>query len=137
MGAVYLAEDLNLKRKVALKVLPDDLASDEERLQRFRREAETLAALDHPNIVTIHSIEEADGVRFFTMQYVEGEELGERTVSGGMPLSEFFEIAVPLADSLAAAHDRGVTSESLQTSSLVNISLYHLTVHNPKRIYLL
>ena len=75
MGVVYRAEDLTLKRQVALKVLPDEVCCSERRLKRFQREAEALAALDHPNIVTIHTVEEAEGVHFFTMQLVEGRQL--------------------------------------------------------------
>ena len=73
MGEVYRAEDTKLKREVALKVLPSELAGSQERLERFQREAETLAALDHPNIVTIYSVEQAEGVPFLTMQLVEGQ----------------------------------------------------------------
>jgi len=75
MGEVYVAEDSRLKRKVALKVLPEAMAHDPVRLERFQREAETIAALNHPNIVTIYSIEEAEGVRFLTMELVKGDTL--------------------------------------------------------------
>ena len=82
MGAVFLAEDINLDRKVALKVLPADMADDPGRLERFEREAKAIAALNHPNIVTIHSVEEADGVRFLTMELVEGVTLDEKIDPG-------------------------------------------------------
>ncbi|MCI0616550.1 protein kinase, partial [bacterium] len=75
MAEVYVAEDLKLKRKVALKVLPEEMARDAIRLERFQREAETIAALNHPNIVTIYSVEESDGIHFLTMELVEGETL--------------------------------------------------------------
>ncbi len=77
MGEVYLAEDTKLSRKVALKVLPSEMAENAERRARFEREAKAVAALDHPNIVTIHSVEEAEGVHFYTMQLVKGKTLTE------------------------------------------------------------
>ena len=86
MGEVYVAEDTRLKRKVALRILPPEMAGDPERRARFEREAQAVAALNHPNIVTIHSVEEADGVRFLTMQLVEGKPLSELIPKGGMPL---------------------------------------------------
>jgi len=95
MGEVYRAEDTTLRRQVALKVLPADLASSQERLERFQREAETLAALDHPNIVHIYTVEEEDDVRFLTMQLVEGKRLSELIPKGGMPLDRIFDIATP------------------------------------------
>ena len=95
MGEVYLAEDSRLKRRVALKVLPPEMAGSAERLERFQREAETLAALDHPNIVTIYSVEEDHGIRFLTMQLVKGRRLSELIPAGGMPVERIFDIAVP------------------------------------------
>ena len=77
MGEVYAAEDLELRRLVALKTLPPETASDPDRLHRFRREAQAVAALNHPNIVTLYGVEEADGVHFLTMELVEGRTLGE------------------------------------------------------------
>jgi serine/threonine protein kinase len=79
MGEVYRATDTKLGRDVALKVLPAEMASSPERLERFRREARAVAGLNHPQIVTIHSVEEADGVHFFTMELVEGQALDRRT----------------------------------------------------------
>jgi TolB-like protein/tRNA A-37 threonylcarbamoyl transferase component Bud32/cytochrome c-type biogenesis protein CcmH/NrfG len=119
MGEVYLAEDTTLKRQVAFKVLPPELAASKERLERFQREAETLAALDHPNIVTIHSVEEAEGVRFLTMQLVEGKRLSELIPPGGMPLNRIFEVAIPLADALAAAHEKGVIHRDLKPGNIM------------------
>ena len=119
MGEVYLAEDTRLKRQVALKVLPAEMASSQERLERFQREAEALAVLDHPNIVTIHSVEEEDGVRFLTMQRVTGKRLAELIPSGGMPLNPIFEIAIPLADALAAAHEKGVIHRDLKPGNIM------------------
>src|SRR6202011_4529465 len=83
MGEVYRATDTKLGRDIALKVLPAEMAEDPERLGRFRREAKTLAQLDHPNIVTIHSVEDADGIHFLTMQLVEGLPLARLIPPGG------------------------------------------------------
>ena len=119
MGEVYRAEDTTLGREVALKVLPAELSSDPDRLARFEREAKTLAALDHPNIVTIHSVEEANGVRFLTMQLVEGKSLSELVPLGGMPIEEIFDIAIPLADALATAHEKGVIHRDLKPANIM------------------
>ena len=109
MGEVYLAEDGNLKRRVAIKVLPAETASDPERLERFKREAETVAALNHPNIVTIFSVERDADVHFLTMEWVEGETLADMLARGALPIERVFELAIPIADALATAHDRGIT----------------------------
>src|ERR1700719_4671761 len=98
MGEVYRATDTKLGRDVALKVLPTEMARDPERLGRFRREAKSLAQLDHPNIVTIYSVEEFDGVNFLTMQIVEGQPLDRVICSGGLPLELIVEVASVLAD---------------------------------------
>ena len=119
MGEVYLAEDTQLGRKVALKVLPPELTRDRERLERLEREARAVAALNHPNIVTLHSVEEADGVRFLTMEYVEGRTLAESLPAGGLPTKRFFEVAVPLAEALAAAHEKGVIHRDLKPGNVM------------------
>jgi non-specific serine/threonine protein kinase len=119
MGEVYLAKDTTLKRQVALKVLPAELAEDQERLNRFRREAETLAALDHPNIVHIHTVEREGGVRFLTMELVEGERLTDLIPNGGMSPERIFEIAIPLSDALASAHERGVIHRDLKPANIM------------------
>ncbi|MGB6362927.1 MAG: serine/threonine-protein kinase, partial [Thermoanaerobaculia bacterium] len=119
MGEVFRAEDTTLDREVALKVLPTELASDPERLARFEREAKTLAALDHPNIVTIYTVEEADGVRFLTMQLVEGKQLSELIPRGGMPVERIFELGIPLAEALAAAHEKGVIHRDLKPANIM------------------
>lgn len=119
MGEVYKAEDTRLKREVALKVLPPDFASDSERIQRFRREAQTLAALDHPGIITIFSVEEAEGIHFLTMQLIEGQTLEAFIPSGGLPVDQFFEIGIQLADAVAAAHDRGIVHRDLKPSNVM------------------
>ena len=119
MGEVYEAEDTELRRKVALKVLPEELASDPERLERFKREARAVAALNHPNIVTLHSVEEADGHHFLTMELVEGESLDAAIPDGGFDLDRIFELAVPVADALAAAHDKGVVHRDLKPANVM------------------
>jgi serine/threonine protein kinase/tetratricopeptide (TPR) repeat protein len=119
MGEVYLAEDARLKRKVALKILPPELASNPVRIARFQREAEVLAALSHPNIVTIYSVEEDGGMHFMTMERVEGEPLSRQIPPDGMDLVRFFDLAVPLADAVAAAHDRGITHRDLKPANVM------------------
>lgn len=119
MGEVYRATDTKLGRDVALKVLPADMAHDPERLARFRREAKALAQLDHPNIVTIHSVEEADGVHFLTMQLVEGQPLDRLIPVGGLPVGRIVEIASALADALAAAHEKGIVHRDLKPANVM------------------
>ncbi len=119
MGEVYLAEDTSLKRKVALKVLPPEMAADPERLARFKREAESVAALNHPNIVTIHSVEEVDGTHFLTMEWVDGQTLGQLMSRGAMPLNKVFDLGVPIADALASAHEEGITHRDLKPANVM------------------
>jgi serine/threonine protein kinase/WD40 repeat protein len=119
MGDVYAAEDLELRRLVALKTLPPETASDPDRLHRFRREAQAVAALNHPNIVTLYGVEEADGVHFLTMELVEGRTLGDLIPSGGMPVRQLLHIAVPLADAVRAAHERGVVHRDLKPANVM------------------
>ncbi len=119
MGEVYRATDTKLGRDVALKVLPAEMASSPERLERFRREAKALAALDHPGIVTIFSVEEADAVHFLTMQLVEGQSLDHLIAAGGLPREKFLEIAAALADALAAAHDKGIVHRDLKPANIM------------------
>jgi serine/threonine protein kinase/cytochrome c-type biogenesis protein CcmH/NrfG len=118
MGEVYAATDLELERRVALKVLPKEMADNQERLTRFRREAKTLASLSHPSIVTIYSVEHADGVHFLTMELLRGHTLRELIPGGGVDVEKFFEIAIPLADALAAAHDQEVIHRDLKPSNV-------------------
>jgi TolB-like protein/Tfp pilus assembly protein PilF/predicted Ser/Thr protein kinase len=119
MGVVFLAEDTELGREVALKVLPPEMAEDPERLERFRREAKTVAALNHPNIVTIHSIEEFEGTRFLTMERVDGDSLDHVLPPGGLPLAKLFDIAIPLSDAMATAHERGVVHRDLKPANIM------------------
>jgi non-specific serine/threonine protein kinase len=124
MGEVYAAEDTRLKRQVALKVLPPETASDPGRRERFQREAEAVASLDHPNIVTIHSIEaategESPPVHFFTMQLVQGKTLGEVIPGEGLGFERFLDLAIPLADAVGAAHREGVTHRDLKPGNIM------------------
>ncbi len=119
MGEVWVARDEHLGRRVALKLLPEEVARDPERLARVDREARALAALNHPGIVTLYSVEEADGVRFLAMELVEGETLRQRIPPGGFPLQAFLEIATALAGAVAAAHQRGVTHRDLKPANVM------------------
>ncbi len=119
MGEVHRAHDTRLGRDVALKVLPEEVASSPERLARFEREARIVASLNHPNIVTLHSIEEAAGVRFLTMELVEGRNLADLIVPGGLPLAQVLDLMIPLADSLGAAHEKGVVHRDLKPANVM------------------
>jgi serine/threonine protein kinase/tetratricopeptide (TPR) repeat protein len=119
MGEVYRAHDTKLGRDVALKMLPSEMARDPERLARFRREAKALAQLDHPNIITIHSVEECDGIHFLTMRLVEGLPLDRLIPQGGLPVERIFEIASALGEALAAAHEKGIVHRDLKPSNVM------------------
>jgi len=119
MGAVYLAEDTKLNRKVALKFLPAEMIADPERLKRFEREAQTVAALNHPNIVTIYSVEEVEGVPFIAMELVEGKSLTELIPSEGLKLEVIFDLAIPMADAVSAAHERGISHRDLKPGNIM------------------
>jgi TolB-like protein/Flp pilus assembly protein TadD len=119
MGAVYRATDTKLGREVALKVLPVEMASDSERLDRFRREASMLAALDHPSVVGIYSVEESEGVHFLTMQLVEGESMDRLIPEDGMAVDRIFEIASAVVEALAAAHDKGIVHRDLKPANVM------------------
>jgi len=119
MGVVYQAEDTTLARQVALKILPPELAADEDRRLRFAREARAVAALNHPNIVTVHSVEESGGIHFITMELVKGKTLADLLPADGFPLGRFFEIAIPLADAVAAAHQQGIAHRDLKPANVM------------------
>lgn len=118
MGEVYVAEDTKLSGKVALKVLLPEMASEERRM-RFEREAKAVAALNHPNIVVIHSVEESEGTHFITMELVKGKTLSELIPKKGLPLNKFFEIAIPLADAVSAAYEQGFIHRDLNPDNLM------------------
>jgi serine/threonine protein kinase/tetratricopeptide (TPR) repeat protein len=119
MGEVYRAKDLRLGREVAVKVLPEAVASSPDQLARFEREARTVAGLNHPNIVTLHSVEEEGGVRFLTMELVEGQTLSTLVTPGGLPLSRILDLFIPLTDALVAAHERGVIHRDLKPGNVM------------------
>jgi len=119
MGDVFLARDTRLDRQVALKILPSEFAADADRLARFMREARAVAALSHPNIVTLHSEEEADGVHFITMELVRGCTLADLIRPDGLAFPRFFDIAICLADALSAAHHQGITHRDLKPSNVM------------------
>jgi serine/threonine protein kinase/Tol biopolymer transport system component len=118
MGEVYRARDTELKREVALKVLPPGFASDEERLARFQREAELLASLNHPNIAQIYGLAVSQDVRALVMELVEGETLAERVIRGPVPLNEGLAMACQIASGLASAHERGIIHRDLKPANI-------------------
>jgi len=118
MGEVYRATDTKLKRQVAIKVLPASVAGDAERLARSQREAEVLAALNHPNIAAIHGLEEADGVNALVMELVEGPTLADRIAQGAIPLDDALPIARQIAEAIEAAHEQGIIHRDLKPANI-------------------
>jgi TolB-like protein/Tfp pilus assembly protein PilF len=119
MGTVYRAHDPRLARDIALKILPESVARDAESLARFAREARAVAALNHPHIVTIHSTEDADGLRFITMELVEGRTLDQLIAQTGLSLAQFFNVSVAIAEALAAAHQKHITHRDLKPGNVM------------------
>jgi serine/threonine-protein kinase len=118
MGEVYRATDTNLKRRVAIKVLPASVAGDVERLGRFQREAEILAALNHPNIAHIHGLEKSDGTIALVMELVEGPTLADRISKGAIPIDEALPIVKQIAEALEAAHDQDIVHRDLKPANI-------------------
>ena len=119
MGEVYRARDGKLGREVAIKVLPENVAQDSERLARFEIEARAVASLSHPNIVTIYSVENVDGLHFITMEYVDGQTLEELIPRGGLGLARFIELAQPVALALGAAHEQEITHRDVKPANVM------------------
>ena len=119
MGVVCKAEDLNLKRTVAIKFLPRQIAADSEERERFKIEAQAAAALNHSNIATIHSIEEADGELFIVMEYIQGKTLSDIVGSGRLPIDKAIKYAVQAAEGLEAAHDKGVVHRDIKSANIM------------------
>src|SRR5687767_7985269 len=118
MGEVYRATDTRLKRDVAIKVLPASFAGDAERLARFQREAEVLAALNHPHIAAIYGLEDKDGVTALVMELVDGDDLSRVIPLGGLPVTEALAIAKQIAEALEAAHDQGIIHRDLKPANI-------------------
>ncbi len=118
MGEVYRARDATLKRDVALKILPDGFALDQERLARFKREAQVLASLNHPNIAAIYGFQECDGFQALVLELVEGPTLADRIGLGPIPVSEAIPIARQIAEALEAAHEQGIVHRDLKPANV-------------------
>ena len=118
MGEVYRAEDTNLSREVAIKVLPEQFTQDPQRLARFEREAKLLAQLNHPNIAAIYGFEKAEGVHFLALELVEGETLAERVAKGPLPVEEALEVCRQIAEGVEAAHEKGVIHRDLKPANV-------------------
>ena len=125
MGEVYRATDTNLKRQVAIKVLPESVAADAERLARFQREAEVLAALNHPNIAAIYGLERSSstrsgqaGMTALVMELVEGPTLADRIAQGPVPVDETLAVATQIAEALEAAHEQGIIHRDLKPANI-------------------
>jgi len=118
MGEVYKARDTRLDRIVAIKVLPESLATDPQFRERFDREARAISQIDHPHICTLHDVGEQDGTAFLVMQYLEGETLADRLTKGALPLDQALAIAIDIADALTAAHRAGIAHRDLKPGNV-------------------
>jgi serine/threonine-protein kinase len=118
MGEVYRASDSQLKRDVAIKVLPESFVNDTSRLARFQREAEVLASFNHPNIAHIHGLEKGDGTTALVMELVDGPTLADRIAQGALPADEALNIAMQIAAALEAAHERQIVHRDLKPANI-------------------
>ncbi len=118
MGVVYRATDTKLNRDVAMKILPEQFASDSQRMARFQREAEVLASLDHPNIGQIYGIEDAGQTKALVLQLIEGPTLADKIAQGPIPVEEALKIALQMAEGLEAAHEKGVIHRDLKPANI-------------------
>jgi len=119
MGEVYKAADTRLGRTVAIKVLPEHLAGDPERLARFRREAQTISSLNHPHICALHDVGDEHGTYFLVMEYVEGETLDDRITMGPLRVDDALEYGRQIADALNAAHQHGIVHRDLKPGNVM------------------
>jgi serine/threonine protein kinase len=119
MGEVYLAWDTKLDRKVALKILPPDLAANKERLRRFEQEAKAASALNHPNIITIYEIEQIDDVNFIATELIDGEVLREQIRRGPMNLDDVIDVAIQTSSALSSAHAFGIVHRDIKPENIM------------------
>src|SRR5262249_24966546 len=118
MGEVYRARDTRLGRDVAIKTLPEEVATDQDRLARFQREAKLLASLNHPNIAAIYGLEKFDSRHFLVLELVEGETLADHIARGTILVDEALRLAVQIAEALQAAHERGIIHRDLKLANI-------------------
>ena len=119
MGEVYLGYDTRLDRTVALKILPEEVASDRQRMSRFVQEAKAASALNHPNIITIYEIDQAGSVHFIATEFVDGVTLRQRMDAGTLKTGEILDLAVQAAGALAAAHAAGIVHRDIKPSNIM------------------
>src|SRR5215470_12242105 len=119
IGEVYLAQDTRLDRKVALKILPDEVAADPDRMKRFVQEAKTASGLNHPNIITIYEIDQTDSTTFIATEFIEGSTLREKMRAQPLPLGEVLNVAIQIAGALAAAHANGIVHRDIKPENII------------------
>src|SRR6516164_287828 len=119
MGEVYKARDTRLDRTIAIKILPDTLATDPQFRERFDREARAISQLTHPHICTLYDVGEQQGTAYLVMEYLEGETLEQRLKKGALPLDEALKIAIQIADALSTAHRRGIVHRDLKPGNVM------------------
>ena len=119
MGEVYLAQDTKLDRKVALKILPVEVAAHPDRMKRFLQEAKTVSALNHPNIITIYEIEHIDSVNFIATEFIDGETLRQRLKNAPVKLGEVLDVATQIASALSGAHAAGVMHRDIKPENIM------------------